>query len=160
MKTKIRLLAAFVSLLFIIQNVGPSLAMASENETSEEPSFVLVNDETGESIELTQSELETLLSESTDVIDQQENTDTVDSSLEASTDESVIEPSEEDNIPSEMSETTTTITEELPSVAKINKDYMKSEMEVFKDSSAEPPKIKPGMENIERDSGPFNIVKI
>ena len=47
---------------------------------------------------------------------------------------------------------TTTITEELPSVAKINKDYMKSEMEVFKDSSAEPPKIKPGMENIERDS--------
>lgn len=112
MKTKFRLLAAFVSLLFIVQNVGPSLAMASENETSEEPSFVLVNDETGESIELTQSELETLLSESTDVIDQQENTDTVDSSLESSTDESVIEPSEEDNIPSEMSETTTTITEE------------------------------------------------
>ena len=101
MKTKLRLLAGIVSLLFVMQSVGPSVAVASDIEDSQETTIEFVNDpvETTPS-ETTEESVETTLNEE----NQPSETTT---SEETSFPETITEsetPSEETSIESETSE--------------------------------------------------------
>lgn len=101
MKTKLRLLAGIVSLLFVMQSVGPSVAIASDIEDSQETTIEFVNDpvETTTS-ETTEESVETTLNEE----NQPSETPT---SEETSFSETITESethSEEPSIESETSE--------------------------------------------------------